>query len=265
MEDFDLRDLVLAGVKWEVTDMPMALSSIARVAFVADKKEDIKNRDSAVDKSNSNRTHTSIVPPIAPQQAMSVETAAAMAARPVDMDSLCRMISEFNHPLRSGATNVVLPQVGKSLKGLVIVTDVPGADDDATGNILSGAAGELMDKMLSAIGMLRDNVAIIPLVFWRTPGGRSPTREELDLARPFVNRCFGLLKPKLMLTLGTLSASEIANVNLPRNHGVPVELASGTTVVPIYHPNYLILKPTAKRDAWTALQLVQNLLKSADK
>ena len=166
MEDFDLRDLVLAGVKWEVTDMPMALSSIARVAFVADKKEDIKNRDSAVDKSNSNRTHTSIVPPIAPQQAMSVETAAAMAARPVDMDSLCRMISEFNHPLRSGATNVVLPQVGKSLKGLVIVTDVPGADDDATGNILSGAAGELMDKMLSAISMSRDNVAIIPLVFW---------------------------------------------------------------------------------------------------
>lgn len=266
MNDYDLRDLVLSGVKWELSDIPMALASAAKAAFVSSNIEkDTQNNKLNVSDNAVLRTHTSIVPPIAPQQMISVDTAAAMAARPVDINALCRMISEFNHPLRVGATNIVLPHVAQSPNGLVIVTDVPGGEDDATGRILSGAAGELLDKMLAAINMGRDSVSIVPLVFWRTPGGRTPTRDELDLARPFVNRVLEFLKPSLILTLGTLSALEIANVSLPRGHGTAVTLVSGITVMPIYHPNYLILKPAAKRDAWNALQVVQNLLKSANK
>ena len=265
MNEYDLRDLVLSGVKWELTDIPMALASAAKAAFVSSDSErnpKIVTQDAT---NNVGRTQTSIVPPIAPQQAITIDTAAAMAARPADMGALCRMISEFNHPLRAGVTRVVLPHVAQKPNGLVIVTDVPGGEDDATGHILSGAAGELLDKMLSAIGMGREVVSIVPLVFWRTPGGRTPTRDELDLARPFVNRVLELLKPDLILTLGTLSAAEIAEVSLPRGHGMAVTLVSGVTVMPIYHPNYLILKPAAKRDAWNALQEVQNLLKSTDK
>ena len=74
-----------------------------------------------------------------------------------------------------------------------------------------------------------------------------------------------MLKPCMILTLGTLTATEFANVSLPRGHGLTVTLASGVTVMPIYHPNYLILKPAAKKDAWDALQIVQNLLKNAGK
>lgn len=266
MNDYDLKDLILAGVKWELTDMPAALVSVARSVFTQDAPCSVNVAGTNTTASNNIvRTQTSIVPPIAPQQAISVDTAAAMAARPVDIDSLCRMISEFNHPLRAGATNVVLPHIAKNPNGLVIITDVPGGDDDASGIILSGIAGDLLDKMLSAIGMSRDEVSIVPLVFWRTPGGRTPTRSELDLARPFVDRVIEFLCPRLFLTLGTLAAAEIANVSLPRGHGVTTVLDSGITAIPIYHPNYLILKPTAKRDAWTALQIVQNLLKSADK
>lgn len=267
MDDCDIRDLVLAGVKWELTDMPAALAAVAKAALAPTADVQVSSNVSNVVNGNVNtmRTQTSIVPPIAPQQAISVDTAVAMAARPVDIDSLCRMISEFNHPLRAGATNVVLPHVAKNPNGLVIITDVPGGEDDATGRILSGAAGELLDKMLSAIGMSRDNVSIVPLVFWRTPGGRTPNRAELDLARPFFDRVLALLQPRFILTLGTLSATEVANVSLPRGHGITVSLPSGITAMPIYHPNYLILKPAAKRDAWNALQIVQNLLKSADK
>ena len=251
----DLRDLVLAGIHWELTDVPLVMAAAARAATV---QNDAPSHQPA-------RTQTSIVPPIAPQQSISVETATAMAARPADMDALCRMISEFNHPLRAGVTNVVLSHVAPRPNGLVVVTDIPSGDDDASGRLLSGAAGELLDKMLAAIGMSRDTVSIVPLLFWRTPGGRTPTDGELELARPFVNRIFEMLKPRFILTLGTLAAMRVANATLPRAHGATVALENGVTAMPIYHPNYLMLKPAAKRDAWTALQTVQNLLNSADK
>lgn len=269
----DLRDLEMAGVRWELTDFPfVAADAAARAAnSAAGANENVAgtaNVGGASDGTAPNvtgRVATSIVPPIAPIIPMSVETAAAMAARPTDMESLCRMIAEFNHPLRGGATNVVLPHVAPMPNGMIIITDIPGAEDDATGTILSGAAGELLDKMIGAIGMTRENVSILPMVFWRTPGGRTPSQAELDLARPFVDRAIELLRPRVILTLGTLPAAQIASATLPRGHGVPVELPGGAVCMPIYHPNYLILKPAAKRDAWTALQNVQNLLKSAEK
>lgn len=247
-----LRDLHLAGVRWEITDVPLVRANIVTqsqvVAPVAD---------------TVGRIATRVVPPIAPVAPMSVETATAMAVRPMDIDSLNRMVCEFNHPLRSSATNTVGIHVAPNPNGLIVLTDMPSADDDAAGNILSGASGEMMDKMLNAIGMSRDNVSILPMLFWRTPGGRTPSSEELELARPFVNRAIELLKPRVILTLGTLPATEVGGVNLGRGHGVPVVLDNGATIMPIYHPNYLMLKPTAKRDVWNALQNVQNLLKNA--
>ena len=259
MNEYDLRDLTLAGVQWELTDVPFILS----VSSSNNTNVPTPDNNINIHSDIRTRTQTSIVPPIAPTQSMSVATANAMAARPIDMDSLNRMIAEFNHPLRSGATKVVLSHAAPNPNGMVIITDVPSGDDDASGKILSGAAGDLLDKMLAAIKMSRDSVSIVPLIFWRTPGGRAPSRDELDLARPFVNRALELLKPRLILTLGTLSASEIGGVSLPRGHGVINELPDGTQMMPIFHPNYLLLKPAAKRDAWNALQTVEKLLKTA--
>jgi DNA polymerase len=172
------------------------------------------------------------------------------------------MIAEFNHPLRGGATNVVLPWVAPNPNGLVILTDMPGADDDASGKILTGAAGDLMDKMLAAIEMSRESVSIVPMLFWRTPGGRTPTREEIDLARPFVDRAIEMLNPRLVLTLGSLPATEIGNVQIARDHGKVIDLANGIKLIAMYHPNYILLKPSAKREAWAALQDAQKLLKT---
>ncbi len=257
MYDYDLRDLKLAGVQWELTDLPMALLAAQKAMAPAPGVSDASNANQAV----PGRVATSIVPPIAPIQTVSIETAVAMAARPVDISSLLRMISEFNHPLRGGTTNVVLPSVATNPNGVVIVTDMPGADDDAAAKIMSGASGELLDKMIGAIGMSRENVSIVPMLFWRTPGGRAPMRDELDLARPFVDRVLQMLNPRIIITLGTLAASEIGGVTLPRGHGALVD-KDGVQIMPIFHPNYLLLKPAAKRDAWVALQAVQNLLKN---
>jgi len=145
---------------------------------------------------------------------------------------------------------------------LVIITDMPRTDDDLSGKILSGPAGEMIDKMLAAIDMGRDNVSIIPLVFWRTPGERTPSRAELDLIRPFIDKMLEMLNPKIVITLGTLATSEIGKTNLNTNHDTQINTDNGYVVVPMFHPNYLILKPSAKREVWVALQNVQKMLKN---
>lgn len=251
----ELKDLELAGVKWELAEIPLTTKTPQQNKSVPEQKTNNGLNEIL-------KTQASLVPPIAPVQTISIETVRAMASRPTDTNALLRMITEFNHPLRSNATNTVLPHIGNGK--LMILTDIPSSDDDASGNILSGNAGDLMDKMLNAIGLNRDNVSIIPMIFWRTPGGRTPSREELDMTRPFIEQAIKLIKPTVILSLGTLPATEMLNINLAKSHGIPKTMENGAIFVPIFHPNYLILKPTAKRDVWTALQNVQNILKTGE-
>ena len=248
MDKSALCDLNLSGVRWELTE----------------KAEKSRPLRAPVQQSfhhpHQTKGNTIIIPPIAP---INLDTVKSMVMRPTDIDSLIRMVGEFNHPLKNGATNTVLPNIASNPNGLVIVTDSPNTDDDISGHILSGAAGEMTDKMLNAVGMNRENVSIIPILFWRTPGGRSPTREELDFSMPFVNKMLEMLSPRIIITFGTLATTEIANINLNDAHGNEIHNDKGCVIIPLYHPNYLILKPSAKRDVWNALQNIQNLLKIA--
>ena len=248
-----LQDLLISGVQWEINEVPNTPT--------------YTNITKPTQNSQSGPTHssTAIVPPIAPAHTISMATVVAMAARPSDIDSMCRMISEFNHPLRRGATNVVLPHIAPNPNGVMILTDMPGADDDESGKILSGPSGDMIDKMLNAIDMSRDMVSIVPMLFWRTPGGRTPSVDEIALSRPFVKRIIEMLNPALIVTLGSLPAMEFGNVQLAKGHGIAVDTTFGAKLLPIYHPNYLALKPSAKRDVWNALQNIQNLLKTVQK
>lgn len=246
MQDL-LQDLSLAGVKWELSEDSIGFTEM------------ISHKNATPERT---RTLASVVPPISPIVPMSTDTAIAMASRPTTLDALRRMILEFNHPLRAGASNVVLPTVATNPNGVMIITDMPSSDDDACGNILSGGAGELLDKMIGAIDMSRETVSITPLLYWRTPGGRTPSRQELDLARPFVNKFIELLEPRIIITLGTIAATEIANIDLGHHHGTETVVGNNIHVFPIYHPNYIILKPDTKRDVWAVLQNVQKLLKN---
>lgn len=245
MGHYMLRDLCMAGVQWELTESPA--------------KTDIHGTAQQTPIPAKNSSKPAIIPAAAP---ITLDIVKSMVNRPNDIDSLVRMIGEFNHPLRSGATNVVMPNIAKNPNGLVIITDMPRTDDDLSGKILSGQAGEMIDKMLSAIDMGRDSVSIIPLVFWRTPGERTPSRAELDLIRPFIDKMLEMLKPKIVITLGTLATSEIGKTNLNANHDTQINTDDGYVVVPMFHPNYLILKPSAKREVWVTLQNVQKMLKN---
>ena len=241
-----IQDLIMAGVKWELSDVSLGF----------------QDEISAASNAMRVRVATSVVPPITPTAPIDSETVIAMATRPTTTDSLIRMILEFNHPLRANVTNVVVPHVAKNPSGLLVITDIPSSDDDASGNILSGATGELFDKMMAAIGLSRDSVHITPILFWRTPGGRTPSQEEMGLGRPFVSRFIELTEPRIIITLGAVAAMEIAGTDLMHNHGANKTLDNGINVFSIYHPNYLMLKPSMKQDVWTVLQTVQKLLKN---
>ena len=251
-----LRDLDLAGVKWELTENPL----LGKAPIQRPVDDTPGTAPAAVAPLTAPVTKSAIIPPTAP---IARASAGQVADAVSNKDELSAAIANFQHPLRQFAKNTVLPDWAESGCSVLIATDMPSSDDDQTGCILTGAAGELMDKMLSAIGLTRNQVAIVPLVFWRTPGGRSPTREELDLARPFVMRTISLSQPGVILTLGTLAAAEMSDINLAKNHGIMGSGPYDIPVIPIYHPNYLMLKPAAKRDAWDALQKLQNLLKTA--
>lgn len=243
---YTLHDLYMAGVQWELSETLVFSNNFAQ-KIQQNTTENIQNKPT-------------IVPPLAP---ITVDTVKSMVSRPESPDSLLRMIREFNHPLRIGATNVVMPNIATNPNGLVIITDLPSTDDDLSGKILSGSAGEMTDKMLSAVEMSRENVSIIPLLFWRTPGGRTPIREELDLSMPFVNKLIEMLSPRVIIPFGTLATNEIAKASLNDTHGCEISCDDKYTIIPMFHPNYLMLKPSAKKDVWVALQNVQKLLKSA--
>lgn len=248
MKNYTLQDLNLAGVCWELAETP-----VKNTAKKAPIQQNFQSNQIKMEKNI-------IVPPSAP---ITLDTVKSMVERPSDIDSLIRMIREFNHPLKSGATTTVMPNIAQKPNGLVIITDLPSTDDDLSGHILSGKAGEMTDKMLSAIDMSRETVSIIPILFWRTPGGRSPSREELDLSLPFVEKILQMLSPQIIITFGTLAATEIAKNNLNDVHGNEIKDNNGRIIIPMYHPNYLILKPSAKKDVWSALLNVQKLLKNA--
>ena len=248
MGNYVLQDLVMAGVRWELTETP---------AFRDVQGQKIQQNFSDIKQVNDKPV---VVPPMAP---ITIDTVKSMAERPENVDSLIRMIGEFNHPLRIGSTNVVLPNIAINPNGLVIITDMPSAEDDLSGKILSGAAGEMTDKMLSAIGMSREDVSIVPLLFWRTPGGRTPIREELDLSLPFVHNILKMLSPRVVITFGTIATNEFAKNSLNNVHGNEILSDNGYIIIPMFHPNYLMLKPSAKKDVWNALQNVQKLLKNA--
>ena len=120
MGHYALRDLNMAGVIWELADVPMnnnAKKIPAQQTF----------------QTNRSQIKPVILPPSAP---ITLETVKSMVVRPTDIDSLVRMVAEFNHPLRNGATNVVMPNIAQKPNGLVIITDIPSTDDDLSGNIL---------------------------------------------------------------------------------------------------------------------------------
>ncbi len=144
---------------------------------------------------------------------------------------------------------------------LVLVGEAPGRDEDAQGVPFVGRAGQLLNKMLAAIELKREEVYICNVLKCRPPDNRTPLPEEVERCLPYLEQQIALIRPTLICALG-LSAMQAllgTKASMTSMRGRTFEFR-GVPLVPTYHPAALLRNPGLKRDAWTDLQRVRDLL-----
>ena len=159
--------------------------------------------------------------------------------------------------LHKTRTNTV-PGVGNANNpDIMFVGEAPGADEDAQGLPFVGRAGQLLTKMIIAMGYTREDVFIANILKCRPPDNRRPTPEEMEVCLPYLRNQIALVKPKVMVALGATAISGLLLSDLPigqmRGKWAAFE---GIPLMPTFHPSYLLRMPSAKKDAWADLQLV---------
>ncbi|HYD19726.1 MAG TPA: uracil-DNA glycosylase [Patescibacteria group bacterium] len=162
--------------------------------------------------------------------------------------------------LQRTATQIVFSD-GNPASKIMLVGEAPGADEDRVGRPFVGLSGQLLDRMLAAIGLSRDeNVYISNIINWRPPGNRAPTDAEVALSLPFILRHIELVNPAVVVFLGGVSAKALtgAATGITRLRGKWLEhssegLAKPIPALPMFHPAYLLRSPNEKRHAWADL------------
>jgi uracil-DNA glycosylase len=150
----------------------------------------------------------------------------------------------------------------------MIIGEAPGRDEDLAGLPFVGRAGQLLDRMLAAIGLNEELVHITNVVYWRPPGNRTPTLQETSSCRPFLERQIALVEPELVLLLGGAAAKNVLDVNdgIMRLRGKWKQVSLGgrtLRALPTLHPAYLLRTPAAKRLAWRDLLSLQQTLQGS--
>ncbi len=191
---------------------------------------------------------------IAAQPAVAPDVRAAAVAG-MDWTALKAAVKECTAcGLRAGCTQTVFG-VGDEQARWLVIGEAPGADEDKQGEPFVGRAGQLLNSMLAAIGLRREQVYIANILKCRPPGNRDPAPAEAELCRPFLERQIALIRPQLILAVGRIAAQNLLNTDTPigRLRGA-VHRVGETPVVVTYHPAYLLRSPGEKRKAWTDLQ-----------
>ena len=190
-----------------------------------------------------------------------------VAAAALSLDDLAQAISRFEAcPLRAtGARQAVFGR-GNPNGSLLVIGEAPGETEDQTGVAFSGESGKLLDRILAA-GGLADQAFLTNAVFWRPPGNRPPTAEELDICAPFVARTLAIMQPRAVLLIGATAAKAVLNTDESliklRGQWRTWQLPEGGISVPTlttFHPAFLLRQPQAKRAVWAdILSLTTNL------
>lgn len=163
-------------------------------------------------------------------------------------------------PLRRGCTQTV-PGEGNVNARLLFIGEGPGAEEDRLGRPFVGASGQLLDKMIAAIGMTRDEVYIANIVKCRPPHNRQPSPEEAAACLPYLRAQTALIRPKVIVLLGATAARYTVSpdIRITRDRGKWVE-RKGVWMMPTYHPSALLRDPSLKRAAWADFQAVRDKL-----
>ena len=162
--------------------------------------------------------------------------------------------------LHKGRTNLVFG-VGNVNADLMFVGEGPGADEDAKGEPFVGRAGQLLNNMISAMGIKREDVYIANVVKCRPPSNRTPEKDECDTCSPFLMRQIDIVQPKVIVALGAVAAKNLLAVNdsMANLRGRWYDFRDSKLLV-TYHPAYLLRDPRQKKEAWKDLQMAMKYL-----
>ena len=197
--------------------------------------------------------------------------AIAVAAGAQSVEDLRARLEGFEGcALKFTATNTVFAD-GQPGADLMFVGEAPGVDEDRQGLPFLGASGQLLNRMLAALGRERSSVYITNILFWRPPGNRSPTAAETAACLPFVRRHVELARPKVLVFLGGSAAKTM----LDRSEGImrlrgkwfdfiSDGLDEPIAAMPTFHPAFLLRQPAQKREAWRDFLAVQEKLEELD-
>ncbi|MEM9061800.1 MAG: uracil-DNA glycosylase [Pseudomonadota bacterium] len=276
-EDPDLRGALISALQWQIemgADEAIAEAPVDRFALAAIAEKPASrtaaNTTPAVDIPASTRKSRAQTAPTPgpPLNAPATDTA-ALATQAETLDDLAEVMRAWDGtPLKETARNFVFCD-GLPGADLMVIGEAPGQEEDRQGKPFVGRAGQLLDRMLAAIGLDRtsDDPAkatyITNILPWRPVGNRTPTPEESGVFLPFVIRHVQLAKPKVILSMGNTPTKALlgttTGIKRMRGHWVAHE-ATGLPLLPSFHPAYLLRQPADKKLAWHDLIAVRRAL-----
>ena len=168
-------------------------------------------------------------------------------------------------PLHAGRTRTVFG-VGDRRAGWMVIGEAPGAEEDRRGEPFVGRAGQLLNAMLRAIGLGREQVFIANILKCRPPDNRDPESAEVACCLPYLERQIALLQPRILLAVGRIAAQNLLATDTPigKLRGQVHRFgAAGTPLVVTYHPAYLLRSPGEKAKAWDDLKLARRVFRDA--
>src|SRR6185369_8852717 len=168
-------------------------------------------------------------------------------------------------PLYQGRTNIVHTDGNRKAR-LMFVGEAPGADEDAQARPFVGRAGQLLTKIVEAIGMRREDVLIGNVNRCRPPANRPPTPEEASMCKPFLLREIAAVQPEVIVVLGNTAMKNLLDLKqgITRVRG-QFQDYQGVKVMPTFHPAYLLRDPTKKKETWEDIKKVRDYLDTARK
>ena len=190
---------------------------------------------------------------------------APSADLPQDLAALATLVSTCRKcGLCETRTQTVFAD-GAPTARLLLVGEAPGRDEDAQGLPFVGRAGQLLNKMLTAIDLKREEVYICNVLKCRPPENRTPQPEEVERCLPYLEQQIALIRPSLICALGLSAAQALlrTKASMTSMRGRVFEFR-GVRLIPTYHPAALLRNPALKREAWADLQQVRDLLRAGD-
>ncbi|MBN2515319.1 MAG: uracil-DNA glycosylase [Deltaproteobacteria bacterium] len=180
----------------------------------------------------------------------------------VTLDDVRRELGDCRRcGLYQGRKNIVFGE-GNHTAELVFVGEAPGQQEDIQGNPFVGRAGQLLTRIIEAMGLARKDVYICNILKCRPPGNRNPKPDEISVCEPFLIKQLEIIQPKVICALGTFAARTLLKTDVPISllRG-KFHLYQGIKLMPTYHPAYLLRNPGAKKQVWEDVQMIMKELK----